>query len=149
MTILLSAINLSIMKRWSLGNWGIDGWNWVVNESILSEIIAWNSQFVRRRFLKISSLCLILLRNKKFFVSFREIIHSLFYRKIIENKLERNKYYFSSKFLLLLLIWDIVALLREILSLIKILTISMIDKSNFAKHFIKSIYIDICLNLLF
>lgn len=122
MTILLSAINLSIMKRWSLGNWGIDGWNWVVNESILSEIIAWNSQFVRRRFLKISSLCLILLRNKKFFVSFREIIHSLFYRKIIENKLERNKYYFSSKSLLLLLIWDIVALLREILSLIKILT---------------------------
>lgn len=123
MTILLSAINLSIMKRWSLGNWGIDGWNWVVNESILSEIIAWNSQFVRRRFLKISSLCLILLRNKKFFVSFREIIHSLFYRKIIENKLERNKYYFSSKsLLLLLLIWDIVALLREILSLIKILT---------------------------
>lgn len=123
MTILLSAINLSIMKRWSLGNWGIDGWNWVVNESILSEIIAWNSQFVRRRFLKISSLCLILLRNMKFFVSFREIIHSLFYRKIIENKLERNKYYFSSKsLLLLLLIWDIVALLREILSLIKILT---------------------------
>lgn len=122
MTILLSAINLSIMKRWSLGNWGIDGWNWVVNESILSEIIAWNSQFVRRKFLKISSLCLILLRNKKFFVSFREIIHSLFYRKIIENKLERNKYYFSSKSLLLLLIWDIVALLREILSLIKILT---------------------------
>lgn len=123
MTILLSAINLSIMKRWSLGNWGIDGWNWVVNESILSEIIAWNSQFVRRRFLKISSLCLILLRNKKFFVSYREIIHSLFYRKIIENKLERNKYYFSSKsLLLLLLIWDIVALLREILSLIKILT---------------------------
>lgn len=123
MTILLSAINLSIMKRWSLGNWGIDGWNWVVNESILSEIIAWNSQFVRRRFLKIPSLCLILLRNKKFFVSFREIIHSLFYRKIIENKLERNKYYFSSKsLLLLLLIWDIVALLREILSLIKILT---------------------------
>lgn len=123
MTILLSAINLSIMKRWSLGNWGIDGWNWVVNESILSEIIAWNSQFVRRRFLKISSLCLILLRNMKFFVSYREIIHSLFYRKIIENKLERNKYYFSSKsLLLLLLIWDIVALLREILSLIKILT---------------------------
>lgn len=123
MTILLSAINLSIMKRWSLGNWGIDGWNWVVNESILSEIIAWNSQFVRRRFLKISSLCLILLRNMKFFVSYKEIIHSLFYRKIIENKLERNKYYFSSKsLLLLLLIWDIVALLREILSLIKILT---------------------------
>lgn len=123
MTILLSAINLSIMKRWSLGNWGIDGWNWVVNESILSEIIAWNSQFVRRRFLKISSLCLILLRNMKYFVSYREIIHSLFYRKIIENKLERNKYYFSSKsLLLLLLIWDIVALLREILSLIKILT---------------------------
>lgn len=122
MTILLSAINLSIMKRWSLGNWGIDGWNWVVNESILSEIIAWNSQFVRRRFLKISSLCLILLRNMKFFVSYKEIIHSLFYRKIIENKLERNKYYFSSKSLLLLLIWDIVALLREILSLIKILT---------------------------
>lgn len=122
MTILLSAINLSIMKRWSLGNWGIDGWNWVVNESILSEIIAWNSQFVRRRFLKISSLCLILLRNMKFFVSYREIIYSLFYRKIIENKLERNKYYFSSKSLLLLLIWDIVALLREILSLIKILT---------------------------
>lgn len=122
MTILLSAINLSIMKRWSLGNWGIDGWNWVVNESILSEIIAWNSQFVRRKFLKISSLCLILLRNMKFFVSYREIIYSLFYRKIIENKLERNKYYFSSKFLLLLLIWDIVALLREILSLIKILT---------------------------
>lgn len=123
MTILLSAINLSIMKRWSLGNWGIDGWNWVVNESILSEIIAWNSQFVRRRFLKISSLCLILLRNMKFFVSYKEIIHSLFYHKIIENKLERNKYYFSSKsLLLLLLIWDIVALLREILSLIKILT---------------------------
>lgn len=123
MTILLSAINLSIMKRWSLGNWDIDGWNWVVNESILSGIIAWNSQFVRRRFLKISSLCLILLRNMKFFVSYREIIHSLFYRKIIENKLERNKYYFSSKsLLLLLLIWDIVALLREILSLIKILT---------------------------
>lgn len=87
--------------------------------------------------MKISSLCLILLRNKKFFVSFREIIHSLFYRKIIENKLERNKYYFSSKSIIIInLRYCCVVKGNFVINQNSYNEISMIDKSNFVKHLI-------------